>query len=57
MKITSLNSRHFEEQRFESENINSIEQEITKSLIEKYKPKDPWNIGTKIGKDNWKRES
>ena len=54
MKISNSSSRVFEHQKFKSENINAIEQGITKRLLKKYKPKHICNMESKLDKKNQK---
>ena len=55
MKTSNLSSRVSEQQKFESENINALEQGITERLLEKYKPKDISDVKTMLDRKNLMR--
>ncbi len=55
MKTSNSFSRISEQEKFESKNINDIEQGITRRLLEKYKPKHFYNVETLFDDNNEKR--
>ena len=55
MKISNIGSRISEQQKLESDNINSIEKGLTRRLLEKYKPKYICKMETILGREKKKR--
>ena len=55
MKITKLKTYFSELNKIANENVNDIENGITKKLLEKYKPKGICTIQTEINRKDQKR--